>query len=73
MPHLETAVMHIITLATLLLNIFQSQKLDITMLYSSTITDTADEVLGTKKTSHPVYTVAWQPNLSVLHQLTVYS
>ena len=29
--------------------IFQTQKLDITMLYSSTITDTADEVLSTKK------------------------
>ena len=43
------------------------------MLYSSTITDTADEVLSTKKTSHLVYTVAWQPNSSVLHQLTVYS
>ena len=44
------------------------------MLYSSTITDTADEVLSTKKkTSHLVYTVAWQPNPSVLHQLTVCS
>ena len=29
--------------------IFQTQKLDITMLYSSTITDTADEALSTKK------------------------
>ena len=29
--------------------IFQTQKLDISMLYFSTITDTADEVLSTKK------------------------
>ena len=29
--------------------IFQAQKPDITMLYSSTITDTAVEVLSTKK------------------------
>ena len=36
--------------------IFQTQKLDLTMLYSSTITDTADEVLSTKKNRHILFT-----------------